>query len=195
MCGPDNFFTSRNCLVYSIGSNGDFSFEADIRNRLNCEIHTFDPTGDTVLYEETAKPFQVQYHNWGLSGTRGSIWNHVLNVENPLLPLPDIMRRLNHTHRHIDILKIDCEGCEYSAFPVIWDSISSGRLTIGQILIELHTTDRNQIATFFDMANSAGFYIFHKERNHWGCDGYNCVEYALISNNTAWDIFSSALCL
>ncbi|KAI8468758.1 MAG: methyltransferase domain-containing protein [Monoraphidium minutum] len=32
------------CLVYSMGSNGDYGFERDILSRTPCEVHTFDCT-------------------------------------------------------------------------------------------------------------------------------------------------------
>ena len=36
--------------------------------------------------------------------------------------------------------------------------------------------------------------LFHKERNHWGCAGYMCVEYALIHVDDARAVFDSAYC-
>lgn len=36
--------------------------------------------------------------------------------------------------------------------------------------------------------------IFHKERNHWGCDGYRCVEYSLLSMDVAWHVLQESLC-
>ena len=32
------------CVVYSLGSRGDFSFERDIVRQLNCSVYTFDCT-------------------------------------------------------------------------------------------------------------------------------------------------------
>ena len=36
--------------------------------------------------------------------------------------------------------------------------------------------------------------IFHKERNQWGCNGYTCVEYSLISPAAAKRAFASTHC-
>ena len=47
VCGPDEYFRSRPCLIYSVGSNGDFSFETDVIRKFGCEVHTFDPTGNS----------------------------------------------------------------------------------------------------------------------------------------------------
>lgn len=35
---------SPGCVVYSIGSYSEFSFESELLNRTNCDIHVFDPT-------------------------------------------------------------------------------------------------------------------------------------------------------
>ncbi len=38
----------------------------------------------------------------------------------------------------IDVLKIDCEGCEYVVMPPLFELMSSGRVQVDQLLIELH---------------------------------------------------------
>jgi len=32
------------CVIYSLGSSNEFSFEQDAKDRLGCEVHTFDCT-------------------------------------------------------------------------------------------------------------------------------------------------------
>ena len=49
-------------------------------------------------------------------------------------------------------------------------------------------------ASFFEGADAAGCMLYHKERNHWGCAGYVCVEYALIHVGEARAVFDSAYC-
>jgi hypothetical protein len=89
----------------------------------------------------------------------------------------------------LDVLKIDCEGCEYETFKTLWPQLQAGIVTIGQIQIEMHGTALERIASFFDGADLAGFMVFHKERNHWGCQGYACVEFSLIHKDAAEMIF------
>ena len=50
------------CLVYSVGSRGDFIFEEQINEALSneCEMHTFDPSSYAHL-----APKYVKYHEWG----------------------------------------------------------------------------------------------------------------------------------
>lgn len=102
------------------------------------------------------------------------------------------MQRLGHAH--VDILKIDCEGCEFDAFAGMWPHIENRSVSVGQIQVELHYTDFDRIRAFFEGAERAGFLTFHKERNQWGCDGYNCVEYALIHAEEAHDLFKAMHC-
>jgi hypothetical protein len=54
-------YDSKPCIVYSMGSNNDFSFEEQVRMVApGCEIHTFDPT-----IKETGKGKNIydQYHD------------------------------------------------------------------------------------------------------------------------------------
>ena len=41
--------------------------------------------------------------------------------------------------------------------------------------------DLPTVHDFFAAADRAKLRIFHKERNHWGCNGYKCVEFAFAS--------------
>ena len=106
-----------------------------------------------------------------------------------LKSIEQIVKELGHEGREIDILKIDIEGSEYSAMPPLFESIRKGTIKVNQIQIELHAASRyvhinpKDIAKLFDSADRAKMRIFHKERNHWGCDGFKCVEYAFVSES------------
>jgi len=193
VCGDPDFFRARDCLAYSVGSNGDSSFEADVVKRFGCELHTFDPTGDSVMFADVITKAGAHFHPWGVGATGTKIHNAVTGHDNELLSLYDIVQRLGHAGRHIDILKIDCEGCEWDAFAALWLT-GDGPVSIGQIQVELHLHDFDKIRTFFAAAEEAGYMIFHKERNQWGCDGFNCVEYALIHIGDAHRLFEATHC-
>ena len=59
ICNPETIRNGlRNkdgCLVYSVGSNGDTSFETAIHEQLSkeCEIHTFDPDDWIMFYYDS----------------------------------------------------------------------------------------------------------------------------------------------
>ena len=94
---------------------------------------------------------------------------------------------MGHSGRTIDILKV--EGCEHASFALIWEDVGAGAYGVGQVQIELHSPGFDINFSFFDGVEGAGFRVFHKERNQWGCDGWKCVEFSLMAERTAWDIF------
>lgn len=195
VCGEQHYFQARSCLVYSVGSAGDARFEADVVKRYGCEVHTFDPTGDTAEYESAVANAGARMHPWGLGVTGTKLRNPITGRDNDLLSVPAILDRLNHANRRIDVFKIDCEGCEYDVFADLWPRIQDGSVTLDQIQVEMHLVDVDRIRAFFESAENAGYMIFHKERNQWGCDGYRCVEYSLIHKSAAHAIFKDTHCL
>lgn len=150
------------CLVYSVGSNGDFSFETSVHQEISsrCEIHTVD-MNPWQNYGE-APPSFVSYHVYTLGDGESQT------------SFPEIVRQLNHTGREIDILKVDCEGCEWETY-MNW--LDAG-VTIRQILVELHGVDEAVHALFAKFA-SRGYVVFQKEPNTVGCQG-DCIEYAFL---------------
>ena len=183
------------CLVYSIGSNNLIDFEKSVKQDIGCEIHTFDPT----LKSRFVGGAYASFHPWGL-GIDGTTQTASRSTTFTAYSLDRIMKRLGHTDRRINILKIDCEGCEYDTMPPVFEAISEGKLKIDQILIEMHRRGSDYHphfeapTAFFEAADKAGFRITHKERNHWGCDGYKCVEYALVSNDYLRRATASVIC-
>ncbi|KAL7527503.1 hypothetical protein ACHAXR_001987 [Thalassiosira sp. AJA248-18] len=78
---------------------------------------------------------------------------------------------------------MDCEGCEHIVLPPFFEKIASGQIHVNQVQVEMHLGTFQNNLNFFSSADSAGLRIFHKERNHWGCKGYTCVEYALVAES------------
>lgn len=108
------------CIVYSLGSRNEFSFENGIRS-FGCSIHTFDCT----IEPEAVLPPNVTFHKWCLSAKRDNAINSSL-----YLTLPEIMKRLGHTH--VDMLKIDVENYEFN----VLTDLAAG--TVSQISVETH---------------------------------------------------------
>ena len=106
LCDPNRLRArGADCLIYSVGSFDDFSFEEAIMRDVSsaCEIHVFDHT----VSNPRNKPCGVHFHPWGLGGAREPDGSD-------LKSLADIVVALGHKGRTIDVLKIDCEGCEWS---------------------------------------------------------------------------------
>jgi len=192
VCAPDLLKDQDDCLVYSIGSNYDFNFENGMRKYgPGCQFHTFDGTMDL-----TARPLpsgleeqSIHFHNWNVdikSGINDKGWISKT--------ASDILSALGHEGRRIDVFKIDCEGCEYEVMPQVLDLVKSGYISIDQAQVEIHGTDAAKIQFLFQRFRRAGYAVFHKERNHWGCNGYRCVEYSFIHLGKAKQVFFKNRC-
>lgn len=139
----------KSCLVYSIGSNNDFSFEKSVQQDIgaHCEIHTFD-FGN---YAAGAAKAGVHYHRVGLGGDHPPKFNS----------LSTVVKDLGHEGRTIDIFKIDCEGCEWKTAHEWF----TANVTLRQIQVELHKSDVIVTPTFFDLLYQHNYVITHKEPN------------------------------
>jgi hypothetical protein len=182
---------SGDCLVYSVGSNNNIMFEKAVKSHIGCEIHTFDPT----LQNPFVGGAYATFHPWGVGKEGQQVQLPKLNVTFITQSVESIVKQLGHSGRKIDIFKIDCEGCEFEAMPPVFEAIAKGTLQIDQLLIEIHSrVSYEKLADFFAKADEAGFRIFHKERNGWGCNGYGCVEYAFVNQFFLRNATASAIC-
>jgi hypothetical protein len=173
------------CLVYSVGSNNQIQFEQAIKKFLpDCETHTFDPT----LRKPYVGSAYSEFHPWGIGGANYTFKGITFHTKH----IMTIIKDLGHVGRRLDILKIDCEGCEGTAMVPLFEAIARKEIQVDQILIELHnkvefgaTPDIRWklLREFFDAADRAKMRIYHKERNQWGCKGMECVEYSFVSED------------
>jgi hypothetical protein len=165
VCDPYRLKSQHNCLIYSVGSSGDFSFEIEMKKLLpHCDIHSFDKN----LYscpKNICTFHQVTFGN-GIYPNRSKIWQ-------------SIVEELNHKNRLIDILKIDIEGGEYTFFPVLLNSEKSALPR--QILVEVHPVNVSIIHDFFDRFRDNHYVISIKENNLLA--GPYFFEYAFLKLN------------
>jgi hypothetical protein len=170
-----------NILVYSFGSNGEFSFERAIKEELStAEIHTFD----MGLYK---CPKNICTFHRGQLGDGKSDNSKSLQM---------ILNELGHEERQIDLLKVDIEGSEFMLFEELFDS-STKKPTdipyIRQILFEIHLPGSDEeepsrrTHKLFELFRSNNYAIFHKEVNLYV--PANVCEYALLKLNPAFFIF------
>ena len=135
------------CLIYRVGSNGEFSFAIDMKKTMpHCEIHTFDK--DFHPYPNDTCIFHTIKFGDGAQSTHSKTWDTIL-------------QELNHANRTIDLLKMDIEGDEYSFFSLMFNST---RHSLAKpILLELHPQDDNITHAFFERLRSKSYVIFAKE--------------------------------
>ena len=192
VCGPELLQQEDSCLVYSIGSSYNFQFEEGMKRFApNCEYHTFDGTMNltTRPLPEGLREKGIFFHNWNL-GTATNVNARGMSTKT----IKDIIDELHHAQKKISVFKIDCEGCEYSVLPQVIDLVASSYVAIDQIQVEMHGTDPAKIQALFQTFRKGNYMVFHKERNHWGCNGYLCVEYAFISKEAGERVFRITHC-
>jgi hypothetical protein len=187
---PDS--SHKHCLIYSIGSTGDYQWEDAVQETLKstggCEIHIFDPGNYDRGDSNTNKG--MVYHKWGLTSSYEETGNNLVTKRgNDMVThsFPESQKLLGQEGRTIDILKIDCEGCEWTSYK---DWMNTD---IRQILIETHDLPRVRTPTvtpygtfpamrasdYFDAFTQAGFVLFSKEVNSaWGEE--KCVEWSYL---------------
>lgn len=171
VCDVGMLGKTRPCLVYSFGSNGDYSFELGLAKRTSgkCEIHVFDPfnteeAGATSREINSTKDKlageNIRVHNFGIASHDYTTppltkWKG-LTAE--FKSLQSIATSLNHAGRPIDVLKIDIDGGEYGLLDnsTFWDTLDRSGIKIGQLLLEVHFN-----------AISPVTFRFRDENNSW----------------------------
>jgi hypothetical protein len=108
--------SSSDCLIYSIGSNGNYRWEDGLLAALGpiCEIHIFDPGNYDRPGQAVDK--NMHYHRWGLTSSYAQKGQAPKREQWKVYSFQEIQRKLGHENRTLDVLKIDCEGCEWYVF-------------------------------------------------------------------------------
>ena len=176
ICEVQGALQRRNCVVYSLGSNMDTSFEEGIIKHTVCDIHTFD---HSLLPEQRAAIHQISSRlsfypvKIGLGRSRNSTEQEK--------SIQTIMSELSHSW--IDVLKMDIEGGEWDVLEAL---IDSNNLHFTQLLVEFHTqfhypVTLGKILKVLSSLTDAGYRVFSVEPNLYcsGCSGH-LVEFSFI---------------
>ncbi len=177
VCDPHRLKQKKDCLVYSIGSNGKNEFEKAVKEEIgqHCEIHTFDLSSYNRRngHFKDALEGYAAFHNYGL-GTE----DQANSNPDTFKTLQQTMEELGHTGRTIDIFKIDCEWCEW----FVWQDWLAPDIDMRQILVETHNAPMPNARDFFFGLHDAGFVVFSKEANYE--NGAGGVEYGFVKLST-----------
>lgn len=168
VCDPFKLQVKSDCLVYSAGSSGDFSFEIELKKLLpKCSIFTFDkekyscPTGVCTFRQVVLGDGSGISKNWMA-----------------------IAQELKHTNQVVDIFKIDIEGNEYEFFKDMFNSSTFSKNFPRQILVEVHPAATPEMHRFFELFRKNHYVIFNREPNL--IVGPGLFEYAFLRLNTAF---------
>lgn len=169
-------------MVYSVGVGDDISFDLDLIARFGLEVHAFDPTPEAAGWlDSQALPEGFIFHNVGLAGHDGTApffpnrsvgiassvvhGSHVTEIPTELSVrrLPTLMADLGHSH--LDLLKMDIEGAEYSVI----EDVLSADVEVRQILVEFHhrfdAIPRDATRDALAALCTAGYRIFYVSPN------------------------------
>ena len=156
-----------NCLVYSFGISGDWSFDDDMA-LYGCKVFSFDPSIGIKPHRHSKS---VTFYDIGLGG-RDHINDRNWNIRT-LSSAYEILRPV-HGNKTIDYLKIDVEESEWEAFPQI---ISSGMLEkTRQLTAEFHLPKGKSLQHYRKLAaivksiEDAGMIRFDSKYNLWDMD-------------------------
>jgi len=174
-------------IIYSAGAGGDISFELDLAKTFNSKILLFDPTPTGVGTAGGGIHKKIFFFKLAIADHSGSInlslpvnplegsyqFNRTAGVSFPCTSILNFMKEKKHTH--IDLLKMDIEGAEYS----VLNNILKNKIPIYQIVLEFH--HRSKEFSIFDTLfaikrlYSAGYRLIYKN-----VDDYTFVKKELI---------------
>eukprot|EP00775_Hariotina_reticulata_P009669 gene9669-9828_t len=160
----------QSCIIYSLGSNGNFQFEDGMLSATPCDVHTFDCT-----YKGASRHARHFYHEWCVgqpddnTGRKFRTW---ANITSSL------------GHNTVDILKMDIEGAEYS---VLGEFLPQHVLP-EELAIEMHVgvpanettvpqSSPSMAPTFIHLANLG--YAIHSQEINRGYP-YYAAEFSFI---------------
>ena len=185
------------CTGVSIGIGGEWSFEDGLAQRIGCRLWAYDPT-EQLAASHSKHAEMVSTHYGGrmkfdLIGLGGEVAqfntdsrrygkfdqskNNIKTLGSILAPLPPI----------IDVLKIDCEGCEWTSFTEIAHRQPRLLSRVRMILLEVHSIGRygmnkvTQVDRLLDfLINVHGFRVYNTGFNKGWPGARNQIKMPLV---------------
>eukprot|EP00808_Paulinella_micropora_P017032 g2133.t1 len=189
-----NITATEPCLIFSLGSNGDFTFERGALGRTPCIVHTFDCT-----YHGNSIHPRHHYHTWCL-GSEDKKREQIKPPERAAILNPEfyswrtILQKIRHTKEELHLLKADIEGFEFE----LLGGLAETDLLPTQLALEVHFAHHTlgpqgekaaakqspHMSLLFAHLAILGYAIVSREDNmylHSGC----CSEFSflLVENN------------
>ena len=124
--------SSSPCIFYSYGISHDYSFDTAMADEWGCKGVALDPS---VTYSSKLHP-RVTFHNIAartMDAKEDAQWDLVTTV-------PGLKKFLGHNR--INVLKMDCEGCEYALAQDILLEDPEFLHSVDQLAIEIHVSQQ-----------------------------------------------------
>ena len=161
VCGPPPT-SDRGCKFVSFGIRDDPSFDIHLAEEWNCRGFAGDPS---ITHPSKLHP-AVSFHNIGLKMLRTNFEQRRDPKDEWILAtLPSLRQTIGWDY--LDIVKIDCEGCEIALARDILKEDRNFLNHVGQISIETHATrtwvntteELYYFALQFALLEDAGFHL------------------------------------
>jgi hypothetical protein len=156
---------ARKCFFYSFGISRDYSFDIDLANSTACYGFASDPT---VTHSSKLHPRVFFTQMAAMSFDPVDTAQFVLRTTIPAL-------RMLLGHDHVTVLKMDCEGCEYSLARDVLEQDPDFFKHVDQFAVEVHYSKRwmktknhlHALAALIELLENAGMDLVHFEAG--GC--------------------------
>jgi hypothetical protein len=147
-----------NCNFYSFGISNDYTFDTDLAQTYSCNGFAADPT----ITHPSKLHDKVTFHNVGATLLSESKFPIVTS-------LPSLKSWLRHDF--IDVLKMDCEGCEYALARDILLENPKFFDQVGQFSVEIHFSKlwlgsqlaEISLAALLQLLQESGFSLAHAD--------------------------------
>ena len=183
-CGwivPTDLITEES-VCYCVGAGEDITFDLALIERYGCSVYGFDPTPRAKLHVGYVAKNNPRYHFFGVGLWSADVpmkfyaprdpthvSHSVVNLQHTTdffvadcKRLSSIMRDLGHDH--VDLLKLDVEGAEYT----ILESILADELRIGVICVEFdQPAPLRRTWKIIGALSRSGYHPVFAERWNW----------------------------
>ena len=162
-----NAIKANNCIIYSFGIGGIWTFEDFASDKLGCAVHAFDPTTSSLQSHMNHQHPNVFFHYFGLTHDSSGLApvHETVNygsMNGAFYTLSQIFDQLGHhpATNSPTVLKMDCEGCEWTSLRQVATETPHLLDSVCMLILEVHLSTPFNVVTSSDLSNVAFFWNY-----------------------------------